>query len=124
MASYDWREVWRDPVTGENQPIPPGLEIIASFDDAAAGGAAASPTLARIPRSWRLSVAVANEDSFRIDVTARTTLGEIQAALLAKFPRRIARPPPLEVDGRQWTDQTDTVARALLFGAQVRCCLD
>lgn len=129
-ASYDWREVLPD------QVLPRGLEVLGSVDEHDT-----RPTIARIPATWKLEVAVAAAGSgasqdgvpppLRMDVGARTTLGEIQAALRKHLqcPDRVAAAagegwPALLVDGTRCADPSTTVAYAQLFGARVACCAD
>merc|ERR1711924_139648 len=77
MASYDWREVM-----AEGQTIPQGLEVMLSMNEG-------ELTLARIPPKWRLQVIVEGPGDYRplrMEVGSRTTLAEVQTALLALHP--------------------------------------
>ena len=115
-ASYDWREVMPD-----GQAIPPGLEVLSSLEPGV-------PTVARIPAKWMLDVALGGGRApVRVEVGPRTTLGEVQAAVRARHPELGGGAadgegaPALFVDGRRLADPKETVARAQLFGAKVRC---
>jgi hypothetical protein len=80
---YDWREV------GVGQTLPRGLEVWQSLE-------AGIPTIARIPRKWRLEVAVASgcggqvddagPSTLRIDVERYTTMAEVVALLEGEHP--------------------------------------
>ena len=116
-ASYDWREVMPD-----GQAIPPGLEVLSSLEPGV-------PTVARIPAKWMLDVAVGGGRApVRLEVGPRTTLGEVRAAVRARYSDLGGAAadgegaPALFVDGRRCSaDPKETVARAQLFGAKVRC---
>eukprot|EP00931_Biecheleriopsis_adriatica_P012026 TRINITY_DN113126_c0_g1_i1.p1 TRINITY_DN113126_c0_g1~~TRINITY_DN113126_c0_g1_i1.p1 ORF type:complete len:224 (-),score=25.76 TRINITY_DN113126_c0_g1_i1:175-846(-) len=132
-ASYDWREVLPE------QTLPRGLEVLSSVDEHDT-----RPTIARIPPSWKLDVVISDgcggagqgyagsqsQAPMRMDVSARTTIGEVQAALRKHLQLPDAAPvagegwPALIVDGTRCADPTMTVAYAQLFGAKVSCSTD
>jgi hypothetical protein len=112
---YDWREVHPT-----NQPLPKGLDYMASLEEGV-------PTIARIPRRWKLDVffdAGADESPYRMEVGSKTTIGEIQTALRIQYKigegERVGR-PGLLCDGVVVSDPVATVGSAKLFGFKVTC---
>ncbi|GMI14073.1 hypothetical protein TrLO_g2130 [Triparma laevis f. longispina] len=63
---WDWREVL------PGQDLPPGLEIMASFEEGV-------PTIARIPRKWYVDVFLVGNDSehVKVEVFRTTTVKEV-----------------------------------------------
>lgn len=126
-SSYDWREVL------PGQTLPRGLEILSSVDENDK-----RPTIARIPPRWKLEVAIKTgvessdtnaQAPLRMEVEARTTIGEIQEALRRHLQclERVATTagegcPALFVDGERVVDPSVNVAHAQLFGKKVVCC--
>lgn len=129
-ASYDWREVL------PGQELPRGLEILSSIDEKDT-----RPPIARIPPKWKLDIAMStggggdapqpgDQAPMRMDVGARTTIGEVQAELRKHLqcPERAASVasegwPALFVNGTRCADPTLTVTYAQMFGAKVWCCI-
>ncbi|CAB9497198.1 expressed unknown protein [Seminavis robusta] len=152
-ASYDWRAVL------PGQPIPRGMEVIMALtssskdgegDNRAAGGNNSDnnsqddevqPTLARIPRAWKLDVRVrlqvgtgtSSYDMVRCEVERTTTMADVKTAVLAGMRQKklvgndantntILVPVLLFVDDEPWGGTDDeTVETAMLFGKQVSC---
>lgn len=121
MASYDWRAVYVDPGTGEQQALPPGLEILGSLDEGEA-------TLARIPQKWKLEVSVFDADGARLapvklDVGPQTKMSVIFTALKDRHPNVFSRGDALSLsyDGKEVCDPEMVVGRTQLFGERVSC---
>lgn len=105
-VGWDWREVLPD------QNIPPGLEIMASFEDGV-------PTIARIPRTWWCDVFLSGDDSehARMEVERTTTVEEVIEGFRQKISAIVAG--TILVDGKEYKDNTATIEKAGFFGNKI-----
>mmetsp|Transcript_25824 Transcript_25824/g.29535 ORF Transcript_25824/g.29535 Transcript_25824/m.29535 type:complete len:223 (-) Transcript_25824:179-847(-) len=105
-VGWDWREVLPD------QNIPPGLEIMASFEDGV-------PTIARIPRKWWCDIFLSDNDSehARIEVERTTTVEEVIEGFQQKISAIVAG--TILVDGKECKDNTATIEKAGFFGKKI-----
>lgn len=138
-ASYDWRAVLPD------QPIPRGMEVLMALttsdsstnSDITNNDKDDEPTLARIPRSWKLDVRVLKEgttskssyEMVRCEVERTTSMAGVTTAVLAGMRQKnvVSNDDKnitlvLFVDDDPWRGGDDaTVETAMLFGKQVSC---
>jgi hypothetical protein len=120
-AGYDWRAVY------PGQQLPRGLEIIASLS----GKEEDEPTLARIPRTWKLNVAVKEGGKAvahtRVVMERTTTVKEVLKAVGNAVPMCFSssssgEPADLIINGATYAgDASDTAEKARLFGSEVTC---
>ena len=106
-VGYDWREVLPE------QAIPRGLETMLSLD-------AGIPTIARIPRQWRMDVFLdRTQQHVRLEVGRTTTVDEVIAQTVKRLPTARGM-TNLAVDGIPFEGGGDaTVEKAGLFGKKI-----
>ena len=102
---YDWREVLPD------QILPAGLEVMASFEEGV-------PTIARIPRKWKLDVFKHGhqEVHVRMDVERKTSIQQVVEAFAKEQKVTTEGGWDLLINGKIWGgSKDDTVESASLF---------
>mmetsp|Transcript_51014 Transcript_51014/g.59601 ORF Transcript_51014/g.59601 Transcript_51014/m.59601 type:complete len:230 (+) Transcript_51014:121-810(+) len=103
---YDWREVLPE------QSIQRGLEIMASLEEGI-------PTIARIPRKWRVDVFLDRTQHVRFEVGRTTTVDEVIQKTVELLPvaRGVSK---LVVDGILFEGGGEaTIEKAALFGKKI-----
>ncbi|GMH94769.1 hypothetical protein TrVE_jg11076 [Triparma verrucosa] len=107
-VGWDWREVL------PNQDLPPGLEVMASFEEGV-------PTIARIPRKWYCDVFLHDNDSehAKVEVQRSTTLQEVISGFKQKCPDARVTDRIL-VGGTEYNSSyDDTVEKGMFFGNKI-----